>query len=252
MKNSLKHEINLFFQALGSLKTKNIIIFISIPLLATLSWYFASPEFYNKFFSSNSYASNNIHKIIPVLYWFGLDTLLYLIFPILIIIFVFRDSIKNFGFRIGTGKTGLTYLLLSIIIILPTIYFSAQSKEFTDVYPILKAGRSDWTVFIIFEALLLFYIASWEFMWRGYVLFGLEKDFGYYAVLIQAIPFVILHNGKPFFETFGAIFGGIFLGYLALRTRSFYYGVFIHFSLISLLDFISVLKFRIAENIGIF
>jgi hypothetical protein len=56
-------------------------------------------------------------------------------------------------------------------------------------------------------------------------LFGLKEKFGFYAVLIQMIPFVILHNGKPELETFGAIAGGIALGILALRTKSFYYCV---------------------------
>lgn len=93
---------------------------------------------------------------------------------------------------------------------------------------------------------------AWEFMWRGYMLFGLEEKFGYYSVLIQMIPFVILHNGKPFLETFGAIFGGIALGILALRTRSFYYCVVIHIGVMFSIDFVSTLRFRANEyGIGI-
>lgn len=91
---------------------------------------------------------------------------------------------------------------------------------------------------------------AWEFIWRGFMLFGLEKKFGYYSVLIQMIPFVILHNGKPFLETFGAIFGGIALGILALRTRSFYYCVIIHIGVMYSIDVISSLRFR-ADDYGI-
>lgn len=91
---------------------------------------------------------------------------------------------------------------------------------------------------------------AWEFIWRGFMLFGLEKKFCYYSVLIQMIPFVILHNGKPFLETFGAIFGGIALGILALRTRSFYYCVIIHIGVMYSIDVISSLRFR-ADDYGI-
>ena len=76
------------------------------------------------------------------------------------------------------------------------------------------------------------------------MLFGLEKKFGYYSVLIQMIPFLILHNGKPSAETFGAIIAGIALGILALRTRSIFYCVLAHASVMFSIDFISTLRYR--------
>jgi membrane protease YdiL (CAAX protease family) len=91
---------------------------------------------------------------------------------------------------------------------------------------------------------------AWEFIWRGFTLFGLEKKFGWYAVFIQMIPFVILHNGKPFLETFGAILGGIGLGIIALRTRSVYYCIIIHLGVIYSIDILSVLRYR-ANDYGV-
>jgi uncharacterized protein len=81
-------------------------------------------------------------------------------------------------------------------------------------YPHLPAARDSWNIFFIYESGMLLYMFAWEFIWRGFMLFGLKEKFGYYAVLIQMIPFVILHNGKPELETFGAIAGGIALGFL--------------------------------------
>jgi len=82
------------------------------------------------------------------------------------------------------------------------------------------------------------------------MLFGLEAKFGYYAILIQMIPFVILHNGKPMPETFGAILGGIALGILAFRTRSFFYGVLVHIGIMFTIDIICTLRFR-ADDYGL-
>lgn len=76
------------------------------------------------------------------------------------------------------------------------------------------------------------------------MLFGLKEKFGYYAILIQMIPFTILHNGKPQIETFSAIIAGIALGILALRTGSFIYGVIIHSAVMFLIDFISVIRYK--------
>ena len=64
------------------------------------------------------------------------------------------------------------------------------------------------------------------------------------------IPFVILHNGKPVEETFGAIAGGIALGILAFRTRSVYYCVVTHMSVMLSIDLISTLRFR-ANDYGV-
>ena len=47
----------------------------------------------------------------------------------------------------------------------------------------------------------------------------------------QAIPFVLLHLGKPFLETLACIPGGFIFGYVAYRTRSFLPCFVIHFGM---------------------
>jgi membrane protease YdiL (CAAX protease family) len=133
---------------------------------------------------------------------------------------------------------------------IPIIWFVSASNEFIQKYPHLSSARDSWNIFIIYEIGMLIYMIGWEFIWRGFMLFGLEKKFGVYSVFIQMIPFVILHNGKPFIETLGAIPGGIALGLLALRTRSIYYCVAIHLAVMYSIDFLSVLRYR-ANDYGI-
>ncbi|MCB9250428.1 MAG: CPBP family intramembrane metalloprotease [Ignavibacteriales bacterium] len=106
----------------------------------------------------------------------------------------------------------------------------------------MQSSKDDLLIFIIYELLLLLFLFSWEFIFRGFILFGLEKRFGLYAIFIQMIPFVILHNGKPFLETFASIFGGLFLGYLALRTRSILYGFLIHGVILIALDLLGFIN----------
>jgi len=48
------------------------------------------------------------------------------------------------------------------------------------------------------------------------------------AVFATMLPFVVIHYGKPEPEVFGSIVAGVALGLLALRTRTFWYGAFIH------------------------
>ncbi len=238
----LKSETLIIFNQLKKLESKPLIIFIFSTILFTISWYFSNPNIFNEIFS--------FHKSFELLYedltaftsWFVFDTILFLSIPILIILTALKENLKDFGLRIGEWKIGLSFSVLSIIIFIPVIYIISSSSIFSDYFPLMESATDDIIVFLIYEALFILFIFSWEFIFRGFMLFGLEKKFGIYSIFIQMIPFVLLHNGKPFLETFAAIFGGLFLGYLALRTRSLYYGFIIHAFILISLDIIAFLK----------
>ena len=67
----------------------------------------------------------------------------------------------------------------------------------------------------------MFYMFGWEFFFRGFMTCGMEKYFGLWAILIQTIPFTLLHAGKPIEETVSSFFAGLALGLLAYYGKSF-------------------------------
>jgi membrane protease YdiL (CAAX protease family) len=135
---------------------------------------------------------------------------------------------------------------------LPLVWIATSQQSFILKYPLLERARSSWKIFFIFELATILYLFAWEFIWRGFMLFGLKQKFGIYSIFIQMIPFVILHNGKPSSETFGAIIGGLLLGMLAFRTKSIYYCVISHAGIMFSIDLISTLRYRTDEfGIGI-
>ena len=48
------------------------------------------------------------------------------------------------------------------------------------------------------------------------------------SILLQTIPFVLLHLGKPELETISTIITGILFGYVAYRGKSFWPAFIIH------------------------
>jgi membrane protease YdiL (CAAX protease family) len=178
------------------------------------------------------------------LYWFTTDFITLFILAILIIKFVIKEDLKDYGLQAGDYKAGLIISAIFLGVMLVIIWFVSATPDFATKYPHLQSTKNSWRDFYIYESGMLLYMIGWEFIWRGFMLFGLKEKFGYYSVLIQMIPFVILHNGKPVAETFGAIAGGIALGMLALRTKSIYYGVITHIGVMFLIDFISTMRFR--------
>jgi len=77
---------------------------------------------------------------------------------------------------------------------------------------------------------------AWEFFFRGFMLFGLEGELGWYAAIVQAVPFTLAHVGKPELETYSCIVGGTLIGLIGLRVRSFYPAFFIHWFIAVALD----------------
>jgi len=247
----LKDELRKLSKIIHNMDRKVIIIFLSISILQTISWYLTSRSFFrlNLFDYFSSSQSVDLYEYI---YWFFGDFFSFFILPVLIIFIFLKDKPKNFGLQIGDYKAGLRLSFYFIIIMIVIIWFVSSSHSFTETYPLLRRTKESWELFLIFEVGLFIFLFAWEYIWRGFMLFGLEEKFGYYAVLIQMIPFVILHNGKPYPETLSAIIGGIALGILAFRTRSILYCVIVHISVMFTIDLFSVLRYRTADfGIGI-
>lgn len=242
----------MFFE-LRKLKTiiaemdrKVIVIILSVAVLQTISYYYTS----RRFFRANllDYVPGEFYVfMMEYSYWFLSDFFTLFILSTLIIKFILKENLSDYGLQFGDYKTGIQISLLFLLVMLPLIWFVSATESFVQKYPHLHKARESWSIFFIYESGMLIYMFAWEFIWRGFMLFGLKEKFGYYAVLLQMIPFVILHNGKPELETFGAIAGGIALGILALRTKSFYYCVVVHIGVMFLIDFISSLRFRAGD-----
>ncbi len=198
------------------LDRKVITIFLAVAVLQTISWYFTSRNYFKLSFLQGVQLHPD-KQLNEYLYWFTGDFFTLFVVPVLIIKFYFRERIRDYGIQTGDYKTGLKFTFLFLLIMIPVIWFISAGSQFSEIYPHINSARESWEIFFIYQAGVLLYMTAWEFIWRGFMLFGLEPKFGYYSVLIQMLPFLILHNGKPVLETFGAIIAGIALGILAIQ-----------------------------------
>jgi uncharacterized protein len=239
----LAGEIKDLWRIIKQLDRKIIIVFISVAVLQTVSYYYTS----RRFFRYNYFEQLQFDKkvfLFEYIYWFVGDFFTLFILPLLIIKFLLKEKLTSYGLQVGDYKIGLKYSLIFLTVMIPIVWFVSANSDFINTYPQLNDVKYSWSIFLIFELGILLYMVAWEFIWRGFMLFGLEEKFGYYAVLIQMIPFLILHNGKPAAETFGAIIAGLALGILALKTRSVLYCIIAHVGVMFSIDLISTLRYR--------
>jgi hypothetical protein len=243
--NSLKSEYRSFVEAVKTLGFKETFIFISVAVITFVSMQYASPNFFRRMFDTDD------DKFYSTIYWFSADGFLMLIVPLILITFVFKQKPSVFGFRIGDWKFGIKSSLVFIAIMLPVLWVASASEGFARTYP--QGGpfiRENMAVLLYYELFVGLYMFAWEFFWRGYMMFGLKDKFGYYAILIQMVPFFILHRGKPEIETFASIFAGLILGIQAWRANSFIYCFIVHWTIMIFVDLVSVLRYK-SDSYGI-
>jgi len=151
------------------------------------------------------------------------ELIYYLLVPLAAGFLFFQDKPWDYGIRIGRWKQAIIIIAVCLAAMAGILYAVTRRPDFYSYY---HMHAIDWPEFLRNAALYMF---AWEFIFRGYMFFGLEKSIGKHAIVVQIIPFVLLHFGKPFLETLACIPGGLIMGYVAYRTRSFLPCFIIHF-----------------------
>jgi membrane protease YdiL (CAAX protease family) len=147
---------------------------------------------------------------------------IYFVIPVLTIL-IMREKPADYGFQLGNWRAGIKWVLIIWAIAAPILYFAGSTPEMAEYY---RRFYSQPALYVaITSAMELF---SWEFFFRGFLIFALLRVAGPSAVVLQAVPFALAHVGKPPLETFSTIFGGTMFGWVAWRTGSFVYSWAIH------------------------
>ncbi|KAF0107190.1 MAG: abortive infection protein [Anaerolineaceae bacterium] len=147
-------------------------------------------------------------------------TILYFVIPMIFILLVFRENPREYGFILGDWRAGLILTLGGILLMIPILWFLNRGDASMQSYYQPYMSGLPWNTFAD--------LFGWEFIFRGWILFGYARKFGPEALWLQAVPFALAHIGKPPIETFSTIFGGFLFGWVAWRTKSFVYPLLIH------------------------
>jgi len=177
-------------------------------------------------------------------WWFGMQGVLGFLVPIAILKWGFKTSWKGMGLGAGDYSFALKMTAIYLPLVLVGTWILSDSTEFQASYPHYSAAAHHWKPFLIYESLFLFYWLGWEYLWRGFVLFGTARSFGIMAIFIQAMPFALLHFNKPLPEALLSIVGGVAIGALVWRSRSFWIAVPIHAAQMMMLDLWCSLRIR--------
>jgi membrane protease YdiL (CAAX protease family) len=219
-----------------------VMLYISVSL--TLSYYVGNVQFFNNTFgiwANETLGPGSYTGLLPYWYWTFSSVMLRMAIPLAIIVWGFRESPREYGYRLWEPGHAKVYLWL-FMIMFPLLAACSFLPSFQAKYPFYPAATENVGTFVLYEISYGLQFIALESFFRGFLLFALFRRFGYHAVVIMTIPYCMIHFGKPMPETLGAIVAGLALGSLAIRSRSWLPGALLHWGIGLSMDVLATLQ----------
>lgn len=240
-----RREIAIFLVALDPMP---VVIFVVAGLSLWAYHYYGGNAFWDQVLDRRvsllTHWPSPTRALARCCYWSWTAFVLFLLVPQAAVAITARATKTRrpaLGFGSGKARLGLGYALLFYVVMLAPLLFVVRTADFQAHYPSCAAASRSWSFFVVYEIHYALFFCWWEYFFRGFLTLGLEKTFGFWTIFVQMLPFVVMHFDKPSLEAMSSVFGGLALGYVALRTRSFWYGAGIHAGVAVTLDVLAML-----------
>lgn len=166
--------------------------------------------------------------------------------PMLAVLFVLREEPAKWGFTIGFSRRIWIIALVMFAGLFALMLPASRWESYQSYYPLFRRFAEFQWLFASYpqvnplrvapwlmayaEISYGMYMFCWEFFFRGFLLLGLSRSIGWWAVVIQALAFGLLHYGKPPTEVAASFGAGVILGIMALNAKSFVPGFVLHWA----------------------
>jgi hypothetical protein len=222
-------------------------VFVVAIILLIVFQYFGKPESYRGGFAARLQPVadawlGSIADMAPFVHWGLSSIVLRVLIPLAVIVFVFHEPLADYGWKWRGTLAHLPLYAGLYLLMLPLIVLASTQASFQQKYPFYHGASEGGAAFWGYELLYGAQFVGVEFFFRGFLTFALFRRFGYNALLIMAIPYVMVHFNKPLPETFGALGAAMVLGALALRAGSCVPGIFIHWAVGMTMDVLAIGK----------
>ncbi len=151
-----------------------------------------------------------------------------------------KDRVLDLGLRTRGFFDHAWIYVIFLMVVVPAMLLVSRSPDFGAYYPFYKTASRSWFDFLVWEAMYFVQFFALEMFFRGFWLGALRRSFGSGAIFAMAVPYCMIHYGKPYLEACGAIVAGIALGSLSMKTKSIYQGFLVHITVAGLMDWLSL------------
>ena len=225
---------------------ETLVVILSTWVFFSLLWMYGRSSAFKMWFGFRP-GWGGLTGLYPYFFFVGASVLMRSILPLATGRLVLSRQPTAFGYRWrNVMKGGWIYAALTALIVILIVFVASDQAAFIKKYPWCKPAIDEGTlsiwVFLVYAAAAFLFFFSGESFWRGYLLFGAERELGPIAIFLMVNIYVFGHFGKPLLETVGAVAAGLVLGMLALRHRTFYLGVLCHWTVAMTMDLVALHK----------
>jgi len=175
--------------------------------------------------------------------WWGLCHLIgYVIVPALVIKFLFKERIRDYGFAWNQTSRYLPWCIFIAVLVVSFAYFASYRSDFLNHYPFYGLAQRSVLDLLMWESIYIAQFLFLEFFFRGFLLHSCHRRFGATALFVMIVPYVMIHFSKPWLEASGALLFGLVLGIIAMRSHSIWGGVFVHTSVALAMDIMALVQ----------
>jgi hypothetical protein len=182
--------------------------------------------------------------------WWGLTSMVLRVgVPILVIVWLLRGRPADFGFRLRGISRHLPLYGAMYLVMLPVLVWASSFDSFLNYYPFYARAIEGGAGFWLYEFGYALQFVGVEAFFRGFMTFGLLPRFGALSVVVMTVPYTMIHFSKPMPEATAAIVAGLVLGTMAVRSRSFVPGIFLHVAVAITMDLLVIWRVGVLGNL---
>jgi membrane protease YdiL (CAAX protease family) len=221
----------------GQTSLQVLMVLITVAGMLTLQEYLGGHDTYERLFPRTA---STYWELRGYAWWAGWRVLGYVIIPMLVLAAMPGQRILDYHISLRGVVRHLWIYAALFGAVLPMVLLASTTPAFRETYPFYRLANRSYADLVMWEALYAAQFLSLEFFFRGFLLQGLRRALGANAIFVMLVPYCMIHYGKPFPETLGAIGAGLILGTLAMRTRSIWGGVLIHVGVATTMDILAL------------
>jgi membrane protease YdiL (CAAX protease family) len=224
---------------------KVFVVLLTVGVSLTMQEYWGDREVFAKLTARGVFGKipGPWWELLSFVWWTGWRVLGYVILPFIAIAAMPGERIRDYGWTFKDFSKHIWLYLALFLMVAPLIWMMSHTKDFRAIYPFYRQAHRSTFDLVAWEILYAIQFLSLEFFFRGFMLRGLRRAIGVYAIPVMVVPYCMIHYGKALPETFGSIIAGLILGTIALRTRSIWGAVMIHVGVALMMDLLCVRQF---------
>jgi len=152
--------------------------------------------------------------------------------PLLVILFAFKMPVKDFGMNTVYLAKSILWWVPAALLVVVINYYASRNKNHLAQYPQIRSKQWNSGLITLSAISWITYLAGYEFLFRGFLLFSCLESFGYWpAIIINISLYSLVHLPKGITETMVSVVFGAILCYITIELGSFWFAFFVHITL---------------------